>query len=104
MPVDSMTNLVQNLGFPIGLVLIFLVLIVRYINKKDKLTREDFKEQIVILRKDNKEDKDIFNKTVCSFNKAISEFQTVNNNMSSIQCKLENIEKDVTEIKSKIEK
>jgi septal ring factor EnvC (AmiA/AmiB activator) len=104
MPISTMTEVITNLGFPIGLVLIFLVLMVRYINKKDKLTREDTKEQIGILRQENKEDKDIFNKTVCSFNKAISEFQAVNNNMSSIECKLNTIEQDITVIKTKMDK
>lgn len=104
MSISSMAEVVQNLGFPIGLVLIFLVLIVRYINKKDKENRADTKEQIAILREENKEDKKIFDGTVSSFNKAIAEFKTVNSNMVSIECKLNTIEQDITVIKTKMDK
>ena len=75
------------------------------INRKDTLSLiEKQDKRIENMEISSKEDKKIFADTVGSFNNAISEFKAVNNNMSSIQCKLETIEKDVTEIKYKIEK
>lgn len=104
MPINTMTEVITNLGFPIGLVLIFLVLIVRYINKKDRLTREDTKEQIALLREDNKEDKKLFQSSIDSFQIAVQEFKSVQLETTSIKGDITEIKQDLLVIKTKMEK
>jgi len=104
MSISSMSELVQNLGFPIALVLILIVLIVKYINKQNKLTREDTKEQISILRQENKEDKKLFESAVNSFNTAVCEFKSVQQETNSIKSDLVEVKQDLLIIKTKMDK
>jgi hypothetical protein len=97
-------SLVGQLGFPIAVTLILLYLIVRYINKKDKMLREDTKEQINLLRKENKEDKKLFSNAINSFNVAVTEFKNVQTETTSIKDKLSNMEQDILVIKTKMDK
>ena len=101
---ETWVDIVVKLGLPTALVLILLFLIVRYINKKDKQVREDTKEQISILRAENKEDKKIFNKSVECFQNAVEEFKKEQQETNSIKCDITEMKSDLLIIKTKIEK
>jgi len=102
MPISTMTEVITNLGFPIGLVLIFLVLIVKYINKQNKITREDTKEQIGILRQENKEDKKLFRDSIDCFQIAVQEFKSVQKETNFIKTDITEIKQDLLIIKTKM--
>jgi hypothetical protein len=104
MAISTMTEVITNLGFPIGLVLIFLVLIVKYINKQNKITREDTKEQISILRQENKEDKQLFKSAIDSFNISVQEFRSVQQETIDIKGDLKEVKQDLLIIKTKMDK
>ncbi|GKX65848.1 hypothetical protein [Inconstantimicrobium mannanitabidum] len=92
-----------QLGFPIAITLILIYLIVRYVNKKDKMLREDTKEQINLLRKENKEDKKLFELAINSFNVAVCEFKNVQQETNTIKNDMIEVKNDLLIIKTKIE-
>lgn len=112
---ETWVDIVIKLGLPTALVLIFLFLIVRYINKKDsqnridtkeqiKNVREDAKEQIKILREDNQEDKALFRASINNFETAVQEFKKVQQETNSIKCDIAEVKSDLLIIKTKMDK
>jgi septal ring factor EnvC (AmiA/AmiB activator) len=104
MDISSVTGLITNLGFPIALVLILLYFIIKYINKKDEQNREDTKQQISALRRENKEDKKLFESAINSFNISVQEFKKVQQETTSIKSDLVEVKQDLLIIKTKMEK
>lgn len=96
---QTIATLVPTIGFG-GVACVYLW---KYINKKDEQNRQDTKEQILELRKENKEEKNLFRSSIDSFNKAIDEFKNVQKETNTINSKITTIEKDISEIKTKIE-
>lgn len=96
---------VSAVGFPVIMVGILLL----YIDKKDKINRQDTNNQIgdlkiaiKELKTENKEDKILFGKAVDGFNSALSEFKSINSKMEGLEKDIDKIKDDVLEIKNKV--
>ena len=118
MEYQAIINLITSLGLPTAIAIILWKRMekqdsehkINLISKDDQNRKytealmEIRDERITTLEECSKEDKKIFQNTVSSFNNAIAEFKCVNNNMASIECKLNTIEQDITVIKVKMDK
>lgn len=112
---ETWVDIILKLGLPTGLVLIFLFLIVRYINKKDsqnridtkeqiKNVREDAKEQIKTLREEHAEDRQLFKDSIKNFETAVNEFKCVQKETNTIKCDIVEVKNDLLIIKTKMDK
>jgi predicted RNase H-like nuclease (RuvC/YqgF family) len=73
------------------------------IDQQDKVIQRQDK-RIDSMELNSKEDKKMFQSAIDSFKNAVNSFETINTNFSNVQNKIDTIEKDVTEIKCKMEK
>lgn len=99
---------------PIVAVLCFAVWVLwgRYtkeVEKKDKENRDwtmnridELKGNINELKAENKEDKKMFQTAINSFNESVKEFKSVNSEISKVNIKMESMQKDIIEIKGKV--
>lgn len=107
MGLDDMSKVVSTVGFPITMVLILIggfIALFKYINQKDKQNREDTKEQIKVLRDENKEDKVLFRDAIKQFESSVKEFKSVNREMTGIKDDIKDVKQDILVIKTKMEK
>lgn len=88
-----------------------IIFLFKQVDKKDKLNREDTYKRVDELRDDikelkleNKEDKKMFMDAITSFNKSTDEFRQVGRDMAEIKTDIKSIDKELTNIKSKIDK
>lgn len=90
-----MEQMIQNLGFPIACV----IAIGYYFIKKDTESRQDTKEIIENMRKDNKEERDLYRETINKFDDKLDKFAVALENNTH---ELSNIKDDVNTIKEKV--
>ena len=96
---------VTTVGLPTMLVAVLLW----YIDKKDKLNRQDtntqisdLKNEVKELKIENKEERELFSKAVDGFNMALAEFKTIGDKMNCMEKDVDKIKDDVLEIKNKM--
>lgn len=81
------------------------------LERKDNLNRDftnnlvnDLKKDIKELREENKSDKQMFVQAIDSFSKSTDEFLRVGKDLAEIKSDIKSIDKEITTIKSKIDK
>ncbi|OOM79480.1 hypothetical protein CLPUN_16260 [Clostridium puniceum] len=96
----QLLSMIPTLGFGT----VACVYLWRYINKKDKENRDDTREQISSLKKENKEDKKLFQSAIDSFNTSVQEFKAVQTETNSIKSDLIEVKSDLLIIKNNMSK